>query len=243
MRGRGTEQRLPFAYRSAVAVVRSVVRATTRHAWQGAEHLPAGGGSLVVQNHLSHVDPLTLAHFLYDHGHPPYFLAKESLFRLPLIGRWIAATGQIPVHRDSTRAADAARAGVRAVRDGKAVIVFPEGTLTRDPGWWPMTGRTGAARIALETRCPVVPVAQWGTQLILPPYSHALRLLPRALVQVRAGRPVRLDDLYGGAVDAAALLEATRRIMAAVTGLLEELRAETAPVERFDPRLHDREPG
>jgi 1-acyl-sn-glycerol-3-phosphate acyltransferase len=218
--------------------VRSVVRAVTRHDWHGAEHLPASGGFVVVQNHLSHADPLTLAHFLYDNGHAPYFMAKESLFRLPVLGRWIAATGQIPVHRHSSRAADAARAGVQAVRDGKAVIVFPEGTLTRDPGLWPMTGRTGAARIALETRCPVVPVAQWGAQHILAPYGRRLHLIPPTLVHVRAGAPIDLSDLYAWPVDAATLLEATTRIMGAVTALLEGLRAEPAPPERYDQRLH-----
>jgi len=235
---RPPQRRLPRAYRSAATVVRSAVRLATRHDWRGAENLPASGGFVVVQNHVSHVDPLTLAHFLYDNGHPPYFLAKGSLFRIPLVGRWIAATGQIPVERHSTRAAAAARAGARAVREGKAVIVFAEGTLTRDPDLWPMTGRTGAARIALETRCPVIPVAQWGAQEILAPYSRRLRLVPRTLVHVWAGAPVDLSELYARPLDAATLLDATARILAAVTAVLEQLRGQPAPAERYDPRLH-----
>ena len=55
-------------------------------------------------------------------------------------------------------------AAVAAVRKGECVVVYPEGTLTRDPAQWPMTGKSGAARIALETGCPVIPVGQWGPQ-------------------------------------------------------------------------------
>ena len=84
---------------------------------------------------------------------------------------------------------------VAAVRHGECVVVYPEGTLTRDPAQWPMTGKTGAARIALETGCPVIPVGQWGPQQLLPPYSMRPHLLPRKHVTMRAGDPVDLSDL------------------------------------------------
>ena len=57
-------------------------------------------------------------------------------------------------------------------------MIYPEGTLTRDPDLWPMTGKSGAARIALATGCPVIPVGQWGAQEILPPYAKKPRPLP-----------------------------------------------------------------
>ena len=145
---------------------------------------------------------------------------------------------QIPVYRETERAADAYRAAVAAVRAGKGVAIYPEGTLTRDPDLWPMRGKTGAARVALETRCPVIPVASWGAQEILAPYSKRLRLLPRKTVQVRAGRPVALEDLYDKPLTAEVLGEATTRIMASITAELEVLRGEKAPVVRFDPRAH-----
>ena len=79
-----------------------------------------------------------------------------------------------------------------------------------------MVGKTGAARVALETGAPVVPVAQWGPQEILPPYGKRPHLFPRKTMHVWAGPPVDLDDVRGRPVDAALLHEVTERIMAAV---------------------------
>ena len=229
---------LPFAYRLAVAIVRPLMLLLTKRDWRGWEHFPASGGFVVAPNHVSHVDPLAFAHYLYDSGHPPFFLGKEAVFRVPVVGAILRGAQQIPVYRNTGRAADAFRAAVGAVESGKCVGVYPEGTLTRDPGLWPMVGKTGAARIALTTRCPVIPVAQWGPQEILAPYSKRPHLLPRKTMHVLAGPPVDLSDLHDHPLDAAVLREATARIMAAITALLVELRGEPAPAERFDSRKH-----
>ncbi len=230
---------VPGVYRALIAVGRPLLVALTRRRWAGAEHLPAEGGFLVVSNHLSYIDPFTLAHYLIDHGHPPHYLGKASIFELPVIGRLVAAAGQIPVHRGTTRASESLAAAMSAVRAGLCVVVMPEGTLTKDPRLWPMTGRTGAARIALETRRPVVPVAQWGPEAMWPPNAKwPSSLLARRTMHITAGAPVDLDDLYGDPLDAATLRAATERMMAAVTALLEDLRAEQAPAERYDPRDH-----
>ena len=216
-------------YRVAAGVLQPLLTLLTRRDWQGVEHLPPSGGVVVCANHLSHVDPLTFAHFLLDAGRPPYFLAKEELFRTPVVGQVLRGAEQIPVRRGTGDAARALAAAVDAVRDGRCVAIYPESTLTRDPDLWPMPGKSGAARIALTTGCPVVPVAQWGPQDILFPYSKRPHLLPRRTVHVLAGPPVDLDDLRGRPLSAAVLAEATRRIMSDITGLLERLRGERAP--------------
>jgi 1-acyl-sn-glycerol-3-phosphate acyltransferase len=224
-----TRRGLSASYRIAVGVLRPTIRLLTKHAWQGAEHLPAHGGFVVCVNHVSHADPVAFAHFLYDNGHPPYFLAKEGLFRAPVVGRIVAGAGQIPVYRDSADAVKAFSAAVDAVHEGKCVAVYPEGTITRDPGLWPMTGKTGAARISLATGCPVIPVAQWGPQQLLAPYAKRPKLWPRATMRVVAGPPVDLDDLRDRAVDAGVLHEATARIISRITELLAEIRHEQPP--------------
>ena len=231
--------RLPFAYRVVVAIVRPLLMLLTKRDWQGAENLPRTGGFVVCPNHLSYVEPLTFAHFMYDNGREVYYLAKESVFRVPVVGAAVRGAQQIPVYRNSGQAAEAFRAAVAAISDeGKCVGVYPEGTLTRDPELWPMVGKTGAARIALMTRCPVIPVAQWGPQEILAPYSKKVRLFPRKTMHVRAGKPVDLQDLHDKPVTATVLREATDRIMTAITAELEVLRGEKAPTERFDSRKH-----
>jgi len=151
-----------MSYRGLATFLRALMMVTTRRNWRGAENFPSSGGFVVCPNHISYVDPFAFAHFLYDNGHPPFFLAKSEVFRIPILGRLLKAAQQIPVYRGTDQAAEAFSAAVAAVQDGKCVPIFPEGTLTRDPQMWPMTARTGAARVALTTRCPVIPVAQWG---------------------------------------------------------------------------------
>ncbi|GAA3295671.1 hypothetical protein GCM10020295_23410 [Streptomyces cinereospinus] len=145
-------------------------------------------------------------------------------------------TGQIPVYRESTDALSAFRAAIDAVERGECVAFYPEGTITRDPDGWPMTGKTGAARVALKTKCPVIPVAQWGANELLPPYATKPRLLPRKTSRVLAGPPVDLSRFYGKDMTAEVLKEATEVIMAAITRQLEEIRGERAPETPYDPK-------
>lgn len=229
-------QRANRAYRIVARIVRPILFAITRRDWRGAEHLPTSGGFIAAANHMTNLDPLTFAHYLYDHGFAPKILAKASLFKVPVLGPTLRATGQIPVFRNTSQAGQSLDEAVDALRHGECVAVFPEGTLTRDPDLWPMVGKTGVARLALMTRVPVIPVAQWGPQNILGRYSKIFKPFPRKNVSIVAGPPVVLDDLYDRPLDTATLREATERVMAAITVILEDLRGEPAPEVRFDVR-------
>ena len=184
----------------------------------------------------SYLDPLMAAHLVYDHGRLPHYLAKSGLFKNKALAVFLRSAGQIPVERLSKNAVGAFDAAVQAVHDGKCVVVYPEGTITRDPAGWPMTGKSGAARIALETGCPVIPVGQWGAQQLLAPYAKKPDLFPRKLVTMKVGPPIPLDDLRAKQRSIAVINETTDRIMAAITALVEDVRGETAPAERFDMR-------
>ncbi|WP_406298587.1 1-acyl-sn-glycerol-3-phosphate acyltransferase [Embleya sp. NBC_00888] len=222
-------RRIGFWYRLAVVVIKPLLLLFTKRDWRGTENIPTSGGFVTAVNHISYVDPLTYAHYQYDSGRVPRFLAKSGLFKIPFVGRVLAGAGQIPVYRDSADAALAFRAAVEAVEKGECVAVYPEGTITRDKALWPMPGKTGAARIALTTGAPVIPVAQWGAHELLPPYGKRPRLLPRKTMHVLAGPPVDLDEFRGRELTADVLRGATDRIMEAVTELLAELREEPAP--------------
>ena len=139
----------------------------------------------------------------------------------------------MPVYRGTSRAGDALRDAVTALAAGECVVIFPEGTLTREPDMWPMAAKTGVARLALATRAPVVPIAQWGTHRVIARYGKVPRPFPRKPVTVVAGPPVDLSDLYDRATDAGALREATERVMDAITAMLEQVRGEPSPPERF----------
>jgi len=224
------------AYRNVARVLRPPLMVMTRREWSGAENLPTDRGFIVASNHMTNVDPLTFAHYLWDNGFPPKILAKSSLFKVPVLGWMLRSTGQIPVYRNTTAAVDSLAAAAAAVEAGDCVAVFPEGTLTREPDLWPMTGKTGVARLALMTHAPVIPVAQWGAQDLLGRYSKWLKPIPPKKVTVVAGPPVVLDDLYGRPLDNATLREATNRVMDAITALLEDIRGEKAPAVRYDMR-------
>lgn len=225
-------------YRSVAALIRGALRLVTRKDWHGQDDMPAEGGFIAVSNHVTYADPLTLAHFLYNSGYPPHFLGKSSLFSVPLIGMILRKTDQIPVHRGTVQAKDAVDTGMKVLRAGDVIGIFPEGTLTRDPDLWPMVARTGAARMALETGVPVIPVAQWGAHKLLGHYSKRLHPLPRKVVTVKAGPPIDLDDLRGQPIDNEKLREASTRIMDTLTAMVEEMRGEKAPAERYDMRKH-----
>ena len=233
---RKLQQKRGWAFNLAVPIVKPTLLAATTRTWIDGEKIPATGGCIVVLNHISHVDPLLAAHFVYDHGRLPRYLAKSGLFKNAQLARFLRAAGQIPVERLSRNAAGAFDAAVQAVRDGECVVIYPEGTLTRDPGLWPMVGKSGAARIALATGCPVIPIGQWGAHELLPPYTVTPRLVPRKHIVMKAGDPVELDDLITKPHTAAVITEATARIMAAIVDIVAELRGEEPPAERFDPR-------
>lgn len=210
--------------------------AMSRRVWIDGDKIPATGGVVLVANHTTKIDPLTIAHFVHHNGRLPRFLAKAGLWDVPFVG-WIARdTKQIPVARMSGDAHDAFAAAEKALREGECIVVYPEGTVTRDPDLWPMRGKTGAARMALATGVPVLPVAHWGEETILPPYAKRPHLFPRKVVTVKVGDPVDLEDLLGGEITPEKVAAATDRIMAALTHVVEELRGETAPAERFDPK-------
>ena len=238
---RKLRERRGWAWSFVVAIVKPTLLTTTKHEWIDGEKIPAQGGCVIAMNHVSHIDPLTLGWLLYEHGRLVRYLAKDGLFKTPVIKYIVRDARQIPVSRLTVDAASAFEAACEAVREGGCVGIYPEGTITKDPTGWPMRGKTGAARIALETRCPVIPIGQWGAQEILAPYTLKPHLFPRRTARYKVGDPVDLDDLYeqvqqGRPLTNELLHEATDRIMDAITALVAELRGETPPAERFDPR-------
>ncbi|MFJ5516304.1 lysophospholipid acyltransferase family protein [Streptomyces griseoluteus] len=231
-----SRRRIGFWYRFAAVICKPPLAVLIKRDWRGMEHIPADGGFITAVNHNSHVDPFAYAHYQYNTGRVPRFLAKSGLFKKGFVGAAMRGTGQIPVYRESTDALSAFRAAIEAVEKGECVAFYPEGTLTRDPDGWPMTAKTGAARVALQTKCPVVPVAQWGVNELLPPYAKKPNLFPRKTHHVLAGPPVDLSRFYDREMTAEVLREATEVIMAAITRQLEEIRGEKAPAVPYDPR-------
>ncbi|MFT4109646.1 lysophospholipid acyltransferase family protein [Propionicimonas sp.] len=229
-------------YRRLARVAGWLLRRLTDQDWDDAANLPRSGGVIVVSNHISNFDPPALCHYLVWHGRWPRALGKSDLWKLPVIG-WLArATGQIPVERGTDRARDALVHAREALEAGELVVIYPEGTITADPDTWPMTARPGTARLALDTGYPVVPVGQWGANLVMPGKKPVWpRFRPRRTMAFRTGAPVDLADL-AGSDDPQAVAEAGTRIMAAITALVAEIRGEQPPDDVYDIRVGRRVP-
>lgn len=228
-----------LTFKVCAAIVIPLIKLITKRTWIGAENIPKSGAVIVANNHLSYFDVLNFAHFLYKNGRAPRFLGKVEVFQVPIIGRILLAAGQVPVERESPNAGKAVDHAKRLLEAGHLLGVYPEGTLSRDGDHWPMVAKTGLARLALTTNTPVIPVAQWGAQVLMPTYSKKLKLFPRTQITIVAGKPVDLSPWYGKGDDPDALIAATAKIMREITTLLEQIRGQQRPEVIFDPHTSD----
>lgn len=221
-------------YKFCVRVARIPVGALTRRHWEGQENLPKDGGFVAVVNHISEFDSMTMMHFMTSAGYPVRILCKEELFRVPVLGSIMRSCGQIPVYRESSQSRDALAAAIAGLQAGECITVYGEGTLTRDPDFWPMRMKTGAARMALRAQVPLVPVVQWGAQDVLDRYGKRPNLKGKKDVWVTALPPVDLSDLYERADDPESWYQATAIIETAICRGLEQIRETKMPHRPLD---------
>ena len=223
----------PFAYKVIATLVRPIMMLVTKRDWRGGNNIPQTGGVIIAGNHLCYFDPPAMAHYINDHGRAVRFLGKHEVFKVPLFGTLIRAAGQIPVRRESPDAAIAFAAAEEALRAGHCIVIYPEGTITIDPDMWPLEGKSGAVRLALNTGVPIVPVAQWGPQEVISPAGKGFRLFPRKTMRIRAGAPVDLSEFRGRELTKEDLAQAAEKVQAAICELLSEIRGIPAPAVRM----------
>jgi 1-acyl-sn-glycerol-3-phosphate acyltransferase len=224
-----------FAFVLVAMVLAPILRLMFTIKTSGKENLPQGG-YILVGNHLSYLDPFSFAYSVYIHmKRVPHYLAKESIFRIPIIGKILPKVGQIPVYRGGKSNEEPLRAAKEFLKAGQVVVVFPEGTLTRDPDQWPMRGKAGAIRLAVELGLPIVPCGQWGVEKVLGNYSKKFRPNPFHVVRVKIGKPMFFRELEGKTPTAQELAAATDTVMREISAIVGELRGETPPKELWDP--------
>lgn len=224
-------------YAFAKGVLTPIMTPWVKFTVTGEENLPTQGGFLLVSNHLSNVDPLCLCWYFMKRNTAVRFLAKKSMFSVPVFGWIIKGMGLIPVNRDSNPSAVLAPTR-EALKAGEVVGIYPEGTLTRDPDQWPMEFKSGAARLALDTGVTVIPLSQWGPQDIMAPYNaKGMDMRPSRRISYHFGAPVDLSDLIGpaGSEDHDAVNAATARILQAVREGVGQLRGLPVPDSVWAP--------
>ncbi|MFP7759838.1 lysophospholipid acyltransferase family protein [Marisediminicola sp. LYQ134] len=213
-----------------------VMHVLARYRLHDGDKLPKDGAFVLAPNHYSEIDPVVVGVAMWKLGRMPRYLAKADLFKYPVIGTLLRASDQIPVERTgAVRGSDPLVAARKIVDKGLAVVIYPEGSLTRDPDLWPMRGKAGAVRMALQSGIPIIPVAHWGTQKVMPRYAKRISVFPRKTIDIKFGDPVDLSAFRDKPLDGATVTAATSLVMDAITALLEDLRDEKAPATRWDP--------
>lgn len=220
----------------ASSVFYPLCRLLAKRVNRGTERMPARGPVILVMNHISHLDPVYDSVFVHKMRRTPRFLAKSSLWEKRFVGKVLTGTGQIPVFRGTMQARDSLKHAGAALEKGGVVVVYPEGTITRDPDGWPMTSRTGVGWLTLDNLDKdvlVLPCARWGTLSILDIYKKKFRLFPRATISTTIGEPVDLSEYKGKPVTNTLAREVTDLLMHKVMDLVGEIRGETPPADFY----------
>jgi 1-acyl-sn-glycerol-3-phosphate acyltransferase len=191
--------------------------------FEGLEHIPPEGAVLAAGNHISYFDPLAHAYLLVKAGRHPRYLAKKELFGNPILRSVLRGTHQIPVARGSGSAAPV-EAALQALRDGEVVVVYPEATVTANPDFSPMRGKTGIARLALGAEVPVLPIAVWGSQRVWQGTGPGSLEFGRP-VWVKAGAPLDFSRFEGEEDNPDTLRTVTDAVMDELGGLVDDLRS------------------
>jgi len=184
---------------------------------KGAEHVPEAGGAILASNHLSFSDsfflPLVVSRRVTFLAKSDYFTGRG--FKGRLTAGFFRGIGQLPVDRSGGRASEAAlRTGLRVLRGGELLGIYPEGTRSPDARLY--RGKTGVARMALEAKVPVIPVAMVGTDRVQP---IGKRIPHIRRVGVVLGEPLDFSRYEGMADDRLVLRSITDEIMYALMEL------------------------
>jgi len=155
-----------LAWHLVALILRPLMAVFTKKDWRNRKNIHTQTGIIFAGNHISWFDPFPVSHFLWANNRPPIYLGKQSIFKVPIIGALLRSLDQIPVERVSQNAANALVLAEPRLQAGEAVVIYPEGTISRDPNLWPMRGKTGAVRLALSSSTPIIPFAQWGAQFV-----------------------------------------------------------------------------
>lgn len=189
------------------------MRFVYRPRYQGLENIPAEGPVILASNHLSFIDSLFIPLLV---KRPVIFLGKAEYFDKKRTAWFFKGVNMIPVRRDSGTASEAAlRAGIEVLEGGGILGIYPEGT--RSPDGRLYRGKTGAARMALTARCPIIPVCVFGTRDIQPPGQSSPNL--RGRVRVVFGKPLSFEEHFGKERDKFVLRSITDEVMYEIMSL------------------------
>lgn len=220
-----TNRRRPLVIATAQGCVRWFCRMTLtllfRIRVHGLKNYPSRDGFLICANHQSHLDPVVLGSIC---PRPINYLGRESLFKFKPFGWFLAWNDTIPIDRDGGGIAGL-KETLRRLKKQETVLIFPEGTRTRDGNLQPI--KLGFSAVARRAKAPLLPMAMSGPYAALPPRSWKLKLVP---IQVVIGKPIFFSE-YEGLSDEALgnlLTERLSNCFQRAESLRESARMKTA---------------
>ena len=234
---RKLDQSRGWAFTLGVGILKPPLVTLTRRTWIDGDKIPASGGCVVVVNHISHADPLTTAHFIYDHGRLPRYLAKSGLFENGLLSYFLRSAGQIPVKRLTTDAVGAYAAAVAGGAGGRVRGRLPRGNdhprprpladarqdrRRPDRARDQLPGHPGRAVGRRRTCSRRTPGSRTCSRASGSPTVPEIRSTSRTCGPCRLQRGDAARPPTGS--------------WQAITVLLEEIRGDKAPATRYDPR-------
>jgi 1-acyl-sn-glycerol-3-phosphate acyltransferase len=208
-----------FSYRCGWLFFRTVYATYFRWRVYGAENVPATGGVILAANHASFLDPPLVGSGLKRDIN---YLARESLFRFPLVGAVLRSWNSVPVDRDGG-GAKGLKIILGRLLDGAGIILFPEGTRTPDGKLQP--ARAGIGLVVAKSNAPVVPVRVFGT---FEAYGRNVKFPRPKRIAVKYGQPMRFEKFRAEAKNCPKdrlkqiYQEIANEIMAAIAALYED---------------------
>ncbi len=197
-------------------IARPLLKSLFRFQVFGARNMPSNGGVLLVSNHVSYLDPVFMGAAVDRNLH---YMARSTLFKPGLIGRFLLSMNAFPVHL-GVPDRGAIRRALQLLEDGNVLHIFPEGTRSIDGTLG--TAQAGAGFIAYRTAAPVVPVFLDGTEKVLP---RGAKMIKPAKVNLSFGRPLDLDHLRKARSSREVRARIGEVVMSSIAELRDELRS------------------
>jgi len=196
---------------------------------ENADRVPRRGGVMIAPNHVSFADPPVVAVCVKRYA---WFLATDEMFEIPVLGTLAKIMRAFPIRQDSPDRT-ALRRTINLLKQGEAVVVFPEGHVSKDGRMQPI--QAGTILLAMQTGVPIVPVGVIATDRMMPPHQWKLRHAGTRII-VRFGEPISVDELTGGLSGRAALDHGVDVLARAISALSGQELPEISSEEPVNPR-------
>lgn len=192
-----------------IPIIRLYVRKVS-----GLENVPKNGAFIIASNHSSYIDTIIIGAYLIPYLNKKlHFLAKKEHFNTWFKKAWHTYVGAIPIDRNKT-GKNALNLAAKALKEGKIIGIHPEGT--RSLTGKLQKGKTGAAKLAIKSRVPVIPVGLTGTFEILPKGKYIPKF-KRAVMNI--GKPIHFTEYHNKNINKGMLRDATNKIMKEIAKL------------------------